>query len=66
LNRESGITLVMVTHEPDIAAHGSRIVCFQDGRIIDDRRISTPRDAAPELSTMPLVEDASEEEISVP
>jgi len=65
LNRESGITLMMVTHEPDIAAHAKRIIRFQDGRIIDDRRIAAPRDAAQELLTMPLVEDASEEELSV-
>ncbi len=65
LNRESGITLLMVTHEPDIAAHAQRIVRFRDGRIMDDRRIATPRDAAGELSTMPLIEDASGEEVGV-
>jgi putative ABC transport system ATP-binding protein len=66
LNLESGITLMMVTHEPDIAAHASRIIRFQDGRIIDDRRIASPRDAARELTSMPLVEDASEEEMVAP
>ena len=65
LNRESGITLLMVTHEPDIAAHARRIIRFRDGRIIDDRRIAMPRDAAKELLTMPIVEDAAEEEVSV-
>ena len=65
LNRESGITLLMVTHEPDIAAHAQRIVRFRDGRIMDDRRIATPRDAAGELSTMPSIEDASGEEVGV-
>lgn len=62
LNRESGITLMMVTHEPDIAAHASRIIRFRDGKILDDRRITVPRDAARELIEMPLVEDASDEE----
>jgi putative ABC transport system ATP-binding protein len=66
LNRESGITLMMVTHEPDIAAHATRVMRFRDGRIMDDRKIVTPRDAAQELLTMPLVEDAAEEEVSVP
>ena len=60
LNRESGITLMMVTHEPDIAAHASRIIRFRDGRVLDDRRISVPRGAAEELLEMPLVEDASD------
>ena len=62
LNRESGITLMMVTHEPDIAAHASRVIRFRDGRILDDRKIAIPHDAARELIEMPLVEDASDEE----
>jgi putative ABC transport system ATP-binding protein len=62
LNRESGITLLMVTHEPDIAAHASRIIRFLDGKILDDRRITKPRDASRELLEMPPVEDATEEE----
>ncbi|WP_181707704.1 ABC transporter ATP-binding protein [Chthonobacter rhizosphaerae] len=37
LNRERGITVVMVTHEPDIAAHARRVIRFKDGRIEDDR-----------------------------
>ena len=63
LNRDSGLTLLMVTHEPDIAAHASRIIRFLDGRILDDRRIATQRDASQELATMPMVEDSSEEEV---
>ena len=59
LNRQSGITIVLVTHEPDVAAHASRIIRFRDGRIMDDRPIEHPRDAAEELITMPPVEDAS-------
>ncbi|WP_075214504.1 ABC transporter ATP-binding protein [Mongoliimonas terrestris] len=38
LNRDQGITVIMVTHEPDIAAHARRMVRFKDGRIEDDRR----------------------------
>ena len=34
LNREHGITVVMVTHEPDMAEYGTRTVVFRDGRII--------------------------------
>ncbi|GAB7027910.1 ABC transporter ATP-binding protein [Geotalea toluenoxydans] len=36
LNRQ-GITIIMVTHEPDIAAHAKRQLTFRDGLIIDDR-----------------------------
>ena len=37
LNRERGITVLMVTHEPDIAAYAGRIVRFVDGRVESDR-----------------------------
>ncbi|OGP65395.1 MAG: macrolide ABC transporter ATP-binding protein, partial [Deltaproteobacteria bacterium RBG_13_47_9] len=36
LNRETGITIVMVTHEPDIAAYAKRKILFKDGRIVED------------------------------
>ncbi|QLQ04444.1 MAG: ABC transporter ATP-binding protein [Thiobacillus sp.] len=36
LNREEGITLVLVTHEADIAAYARRCIRFQDGRVIED------------------------------
>ncbi len=35
---KSGVTIVMVTHEPDIAAHAERIICVKDGRILSDGR----------------------------
>jgi putative ABC transport system ATP-binding protein len=38
LNREAGITIVLVTHEPDIASYAARVVTFRDGRIISDVR----------------------------
>lgn len=37
LNRD-GITVVLVTHETEIAAYADRIIVFRDGRLIDDRR----------------------------
>jgi putative ABC transport system ATP-binding protein len=40
LNRERGITVVMVTHEPDMAAYGSRVVEFRDGRVVKDEPTS--------------------------
>jgi len=39
LNRELGITIIMVTHEHDVAAYTDRKVVFRDGMIIDDSRI---------------------------
>jgi putative ABC transport system ATP-binding protein len=36
LNREQGITIVMVTHEPELLAYASRVVTFRDGRIVSD------------------------------
>ena len=38
LNRRSGITVVIVTHEQDIAAHASRVVTMLDGKVLDDVR----------------------------
>ncbi len=38
LNREHGVTIVMVTHEADIAAYADRTVTMRDGRIISDER----------------------------
>jgi len=36
LNREQGMTIILVTHEQDIAAYSSRIIRFLDGRVISD------------------------------
>jgi putative ABC transport system ATP-binding protein len=38
LNRESNITMVLVTHEPDIAEYSRRIIRFLDGRVVSDER----------------------------
>src|SRR5437660_3735388 len=62
LNRERGITLVLVTHEPDIAQYAQRVVVFRDGRIKKDYQIENQRDAAEELSNLPpVVEDEDED-----
>jgi putative ABC transport system ATP-binding protein len=63
LNRERGITLVLVTHEADIAAYADRVVVFKDGRIQKDYRVTAPRDAAEELRNLPALDEAVEEEV---
>ncbi|MDT7602285.1 MAG: putative transport system ATP-binding protein [Acidobacteriota bacterium] len=60
LNRELGITLVLVTHEPDIAAYAGRIVVFKDGKIKKDDKVERTRDAAEELKNLPPVEEEEE------
>jgi putative ABC transport system ATP-binding protein len=51
LNRERGITIVLVTHEQDIAACASRVVTMRDGRIVSDVAQDAPLDAAQELAS---------------
>ncbi len=62
LNRERGITLILVTHEPDIAEYAERVVVFKDGRIKKDFQIAKRRDAAEELRNLPPLEDEEDEE----
>ncbi len=42
LNREMGITIIMITHEPDIASFAKRNILFRDGKIVDDHKKSAP------------------------
>jgi len=62
LNRERGITLVLVTHESDIAEYASRVVVFKDGKIKTDYQVDEPRDAAEELKNLPAIEEDQDEE----
>ncbi len=50
-NRERGLTIVLVTHEADIAAYADRIVIMRDGVIVSDERVSKP--AAPAAAAAP-------------
>ncbi|MCC6588440.1 MAG: ABC transporter ATP-binding protein [Bryobacterales bacterium] len=54
LNRQSGLTIVLVTHEPDIAQYADRVVVVRDGTIVRDQPVLDPRNAAEELESMPL------------
>ena len=56
LNR-AGLTIVLVTHEPDIATYAGRVLTFRDGRLLRDERQPTPSDAAAALAALPLEEE---------
>src|ERR1043165_5856701 len=62
LNRERGITLVLVTHEPDIAQYAQRVVVFKDGKIKKDYQVEDQRNAAEELKNLPAVDDDEDSE----
>jgi len=62
LNRERGITLVLVTHEPDIAEYAHRVIVFKDGKIKSDNRVERQRNAAEELKNLPVIDDEDDEE----
>jgi putative ABC transport system ATP-binding protein len=62
LNRERGITLVLVTHEHDIAQYAQRVVVFKDGKIKSDYEIEEPRNAAEELKNLPALDDEDDDE----
>ncbi|WP_316977391.1 ABC transporter permease [Shumkonia mesophila] len=51
LNREHGVTVVLVTHEADIAAYADRIVTMRDGNVVSDERIAEP--GRPLVAPMP-------------
>ncbi len=53
LNREHGITIVLITHEADIAEYGTRIVSFRDGLVVADRAVTRRRLAHAELAALP-------------
>jgi putative ABC transport system ATP-binding protein len=58
LNVERGITVVLITHEMDIAEYGTRIVSFRDGQVVADRPVARRRDAADELANLPQPAEA--------
>ncbi len=64
LNRQ-GITIIMVTHEPDIAAHARRIIRMKDGLIQSDTlNESSPDDKAPAAPVIGCVKSASDLQVA--
>ncbi len=62
LNRERGITIALVTHEPDIAQFANRVIVFRDGRISRDYQVDTQRSAHDLLEGLPPLGDEDEED----
>ena len=51
LNRD-GMTVVLVTHEHDVASFASRVISFRDGKVVDDQRNAQPADAQAMLQSL--------------
>jgi len=60
LNRK-GITILLVTHEPDIASFAKRQIVFRDGKIRSDRLTTDPRVASTVLKEMPAIDEEDDE-----
>jgi putative ABC transport system ATP-binding protein len=57
LNREQGLTVILITHEHDIAEYGRRTITFKDGHVVGDGPPERTRDAAAELAALPPAEE---------
>jgi putative ABC transport system ATP-binding protein len=64
LNRDSGMSIIVVTHEPDIAEYSNRIMRFKDGHLVSDEPVVKPRDAQYELENLPAEEPEPEEVVA--
>jgi putative ABC transport system ATP-binding protein len=58
LNKERGITVILITHESDIAEYGTRMVTFRDGLVVADRAVARRRVAQEELAALPQTAEA--------
>ncbi len=62
LNEERNMTIIVVTHEQDIAEYAKRVLMFRDGRIRKDYPVETRRNAEEVLATLPEEEEEEEDE----
>jgi putative ABC transport system ATP-binding protein len=64
LNLENGLTVVLVTHEPDIAQYAKRVLEFRDGKVKKDVQVTNRSIASEVLPTLPAVgEDGDDEQL---
>ena len=57
LNRERGITVLVITHEQDIAEYGTRVINCRDGLIVADHGVKNRRLAEDELRALPVEQE---------
>jgi len=57
---KNGITIILITHEKDIAAFAKRNITFRDGTIVKDETVVSPKNAKDELLSLPQVEEKEE------
>ena len=63
LNLERNLTVLLVTHEPDIAEYATRVISFRDGRVVGDRHVIDRRSATLDLAL--LANETAEEETAL-
>jgi putative ABC transport system ATP-binding protein len=52
LNREQGITIILVTHDPEVARHARRVISVRDGQISADEQVGDPLEVAVEIPAL--------------
>jgi putative ABC transport system ATP-binding protein len=62
LNNEQGLTIVLVTHEPDIAQYSKRTMLFRDGKLVRDSIVQERLSAREVLKSLPTVEEQAAED----
>ncbi len=60
LNEERGLTILLVTHEPDIAEYATRRIVFRDGHVRSDQPVEQRRNAEVEIEALALEIDTEE------
>lgn len=63
LNRVDGITMIVVTHDADVASYSNRKIHFKDGKVQSDEPVAKPREADADLAQLPA--EAAEQVVAV-
>ena len=58
LNRDRGITIVLITHSEEIASYAGRIIRFRDGRVVSDQPVAHPAGGSEPLQSVTSVQEA--------